>query len=295
MTVDEAFESFLKRLKPTATEHNKVKIHKKTVHKCLKNRLNCKSFFDIGSYGNGTAVRHHSDTDYFALLPSDELHHKSKIALREIKEALQVTFSTTRNIKVKSPVIQIPFGQLASETMEITPCYFCGLVYTPLNNNSKSFPKYGIPSGNGQWIYSSPKAHNYYVELQNKRFNGKLKSLIRFVKAWKYYNNVPIHSFYLELCATKYAESEESIFYGVDLKLFFQYLSDMDLDDIDDPMQVSGFIEASSTELKRIEALSKLSTALSRANRAVEFERKGKTTEAIDCWHKLFNGKFKYR
>ena len=82
-TVEEGFELFLKRLIPTATEHNKVTKHKKTVHRCLKNKLKCKKFFDIGSYGNGTGIRHHSDTDYFAVLTSNILPSDSSKALRE--------------------------------------------------------------------------------------------------------------------------------------------------------------------------------------------------------------------
>jgi hypothetical protein len=292
--VDDAFESFLRRLKPTATEHKKVRSHKKTVHNCLKNKLNCRDFFDIGSYGNGTAVRHFSDTDYFAILPSVELHNDSKIALRDIKKALQTTFSTTQNIKVKSPVVQIPFGQYASETMEITPCCFRGLAYANLANN-KSFPRYLIPNGNNTWLYSSPKAHNFYVGFHNKRLNGKLKPCIRFIKAWKYYNNVPIHSFYLELRATMYAESKRSILFSSDIANFFRYLYDEQLNDILDPMGVSGTIEASNTWNKKQDALSKLSTAVVSTKKVVELEKRGKTEEAIELWHRVFNGNFKYR
>lgn len=290
-TVEEGFELFLKRLIPTTTEHKKVIKHKKTVHRCLKNKLKCKKFFDIGSYGNGTGIRHHSDTDYFAVLPSQMLHFNSSMALRETKEALQSTFFNTNKIEVKTPVIKVPFGQYASETMEIIPCYFYGLSKTPLGQ----FESFRIPDGNGNWYISSPKAHNVYVETQNKKFGGELKSLIRLIKAWKYYNNVSIQSFYLELSATKYIEKEKNLFYDIDLQLFFQYLYDLELEDILDPMGVSGYIPATNTLAKKQESLSKLNTAMIRAKKAVEAEQKGKTREAIDLWNLLFNKKFKYR
>ena len=62
---------------------------------------------------------------------------------------------------------------------------------------------------------SSPKAHTDYVKQEDERLKGKLKPLIRLLKAWKFYNNVPIRSFYLELRAAKYAESEKSIVYDI--------------------------------------------------------------------------------
>lgn len=288
--VEEGFNAFLKRLIPSNTEHKKVTKHKKTVHKCLKNKFDCSHFFDIGSYGNGTGVRHHSDTDYFAILPSSMLHHKSSVALRQTKEALQGTFINT-TIEVRTPVVKIHFGQFASEKMEIIPCYFYGLVKTQLG----SFQRYRIPDGEGNWLISSPKAHNTYVEKQNLRFGGELKSLIRLIKAWKYYNGVPIESFYLELNATKYAEKEKNIFYDIDLLSFFQFLSKKKLADINDPMEISGFISASKTPSKKEEALSKLNTALTRATKAVEAAQKGNTKQALEWWHLLFNKKFKVK
>ncbi|MEA5429448.1 hypothetical protein [Arcicella lustrica] len=92
--------------------------------------------------------------------------------------------------------------------MEIIPCYFYGLSNTPLSQ----FESFRIPDGKGNWYTSSPKAHNVYVENQNKKFGRELKSLIRLIKSWKYYNNVSIQSFYLELSATKYLKKEKNLF-----------------------------------------------------------------------------------
>ena len=45
---------------------------------------------------------------------------------------------------------------------------------------------------------ASPDAHNAYVASIDTKFGGKVKPLIRFIKAWKYFRDVPISSFYLE-------------------------------------------------------------------------------------------------
>jgi Second Messenger Oligonucleotide or Dinucleotide Synthetase domain len=206
-TVDEGFKAFLEKLQPLKTEHDKVKSHKISVFKNLKNNFDCISFFETGSFGAKTGVRHYADTDYFALLPASKLDCKSDYALRKVKDAIQLTFTKT-GVMVRSPAVMIPFGQFTSERMEITPCYFAGFV-EPKN---KKYPKYMIPNGDGDWMVSSPTAHNDYVNKHNIRLKkGNLKKLIQLVKAWKYYNKVSISSFYLELRITKLFEKRASI------------------------------------------------------------------------------------
>ena len=88
-----------------------------------------------------------------------------------------------------------PFGSLSAETTEIVPADFYKLVD---GNNI-----YEIPDGSGGWMKAGPKAHNQYVADVNKKLKYKVKPLIRFLKAWKYYCNVPISSFYLEIRGSK--------------------------------------------------------------------------------------------
>lgn len=290
-TIEQGFEKFLEWLKPLKTEHSKVTKHQSSVFSCLSNSFNCYEFFETGSFGNNTGVRHFSDTDYFAVIPSKELSKNSSLYLRKVKRGLTYTFHSTLRIEVKCPAIAIPFGKYSSETMEITPCYFKGLVETPI----RKFPAYGISDCSGNWMLSSPKAHNAYVTQHNKRLKYKLKPLIQLVKAWKYYNNVPIHSFYLELRVTKYAEAKQTINYDKDLLSVLNYLIRANLGSIRDPMGISGQISPANTNLKKMAALSRLRTAKSRASKAVIAKQKGKIDRSFYWWNLLFNNKFPSR
>jgi len=58
------------------------------------------------------------------------------------------------------------------------------------------------------------------------------------------------------------------------------------------PKGVSRYISACASEAKKTDALSKLSTAKTRAEKAREAESAGKTSEAFDWWNKLFSGNF---
>lgn len=289
-TLDEGFNTFLNWLIPLSSENDKVVSHKDSVYSCLNTKHKCYELFETGSYGSGTGIRHYSDTDYFAAIPAMELYDNSGYSLRKIKESLQETFWSTEGIAVKCPAVCIPFGNYASETMEVSPCYFSELLDTPLGK----YPAYRIADCNDGWMLSSPKAHKAYVEKQDSRLSFSVKKLIRLVKAWKYYNDVPILSFYLELRVTKYAEGENCILYDIDLKRFLKWLLDNDLPSIQDPMGISGLVFACSTSAKRTETISKLTTAVSRAENAVSC-RDNDIDTAFYYWNLLFNGEFPAR
>lgn len=291
-TVNEGFEVLLGKLVPLKTEHTKVTSHQKSVENCLINKFDCYRFFETGSFGLGTGVRHKSDSDYFAVIRANNLEANSSTCLRKIKEGLKATFSTTPHIEVRCPAVRIPFGNYESETMEITPCQFYGLVETPLGK----FASYIIPNcDNSGWMYSSPDAHNKYVNTQNDRLRGKVKQLIQLVKAWKYYNDVPIMSFYLELRITKFCEKSDEISYEIDLKNILKHLLNIELASMKDPMNISGLITPCKSEIKKTETLSKLRTAVSRVEKAYIENKKGNVDEAFEWWNKLFNYNFPAR
>ncbi|MEG3863940.1 hypothetical protein [Microcoleus sp. herbarium12] len=139
---------------------------------------------------------------------------------------------------------------------------------------------------------SSPETHNAYVRDIDQKLNGRVKPLIRFIKAWKCYLNVPISSFYLELRIAKYAEGEQAIVYDIDVKNIFSHLYKIELAQIQDPKGISGYISPCSTQAKLNDAWSKLSTALSRAEKALEAKSRGNIKEAFNWWNLVYDGNF---
>jgi hypothetical protein len=290
-TVEQGFNTFISRLAPLTSEHNKATTHKSSVKSSLTNSHGCTNLFETGSFGNGTGVRHYSDTDYFAVIPSNSLYNNSASSLRTVKEALDRTFWKTYGIAVNCPAVKIPFGQYKSEELEVTPCYHNGMVDTSLGK----YRKYGIPNCSSGWMNSSPAAHNAYVREQDKKLNNKLKPLIQLVKAWKYFNSVPIMSFYLELRITKYAEAESSIVYDIDIKNILKKLNDNALAAIRDPMGISGLISPCKTESQKQTALSKLKTAATRAEKARIANSNERMDDAYYWWNLLYNYQFPSR
>jgi len=138
----------------------------------------------------------------------------------------------------------------------------------------------------------SPDAHNAYVDYVDKQLGGKVKPLIRFIKAWKFYQNAPISSFYLEMRVAKFASAEKSIIYEYDVKTILCQLRDTELAAMQDPMGVSGYIYPCKTEAFKVDALSKLNTAASRAEKARQAAASEDIKLAFDWWSKLYNDKF---
>ena len=280
-TVDQGFRDFLQTLTPTTRESEAAKNHRASIEECLKSNFNMAQFFRTGSFGNGTSISGYSDVDYFAKIPTCKLKENSTSTLGEIRNALKKRFPNTV-VRVSCPAVVIPFGTDAKENTEVTPADYIK------DTEEDGYRIYDIPNCSDGWMRSSPSAHNAYVKEVDGDLGGKVKPLIRFIKAWKYYRNVPISSFYLELRVAKYAEERSSIVYSIDVKSVFSHLDSIDLARMQDPMGVSGYISPCSTQTQLDDAKSKLATALTRAQNARDAKDRGDIKNAFYWWNLLY-------
>jgi hypothetical protein len=217
-----------------------------------------------------------------ASVPTERLTQNSTSSLGKVRDALADRFPNT-GVRVSCPAVVVPFGSKKSETTEVVLADFV--------KEEKGFKIYEIADCQGGWMRASPDAHLAYVAAANNRLNGKVKPLIRFLKAWKFYRDVPISSFYLELRVARYTNGESSIIYDVDVHRVLNVLWDGQLASMYDPMGVSGSISACTTVARKADALSKLSTAMTRAEKAVA-ARTDRPSDAFDWWRLVFNDAF---
>ena len=283
-TLEEGFNLLLTRLTPLKTETDAAKRHRASIEKCLKNNFGMTSFFRSGSFGNGTSIRKFSDVDYFAVIPRDQLKEDSRIILRKIKSKLNIRFQST-DIVIKSPTVFLPFGTLKCESTEIVPADLLGY-------NKDEFEIYDIPSYNGSWIKSRPKAHNKFVAFVDEKHDDRVRPLIRFFKSWKYLRQVPISSFYLELLITSYCLNESSIVYNIDIQNIFEILISDNLPTIKDPLEIADNISPCSSDITKRRALYKLKAYFPIVEKANKYENLGKTRLAFNFLRKFYNGGF---
>lgn len=283
-TIEVGFADFLAKLTPSSFESEGAKSHRNSIKTRLERDFGyLRRFTRIGSFGNGTSVSGFSDVDYLACLPTSVLTESSAYSLQKVRNSLAERFPYT-DVRVDCPAIVCPFGNSAAETTEIVPADYVG----ELNG----YRVYDIADCSGGWMRASPDAHNDYVSAQDARLNGKVKPLIRFLKAWKFARDVPILSFYLELRVAKYASTEKAIVYDIDVRNILCQLRDGALASMQDPTGVSGLIPACRTAVQRQDALSKLSTAATRAEKARDAAAASRISDAFDWWRLLYDSWF---
>lgn len=281
-SVEEGFTDFLVKLRATAVESEAAKKHRQSIEACLQNNFGLLRFTRIGSFGNGTSISGYSDVDYLACIPTNQLTQSSTYSLKKVKNALSARFPAT-GVRVNCPAITIPFGIYRSETTEIVPADYI---------KDDDYKVYEIADGAGNWMRVSPDAHNAYVTYVDNKLGGKVKPLIRFLKAWKFFRDVPISSFYLEMRVAKYAGQEDVIVYDIDVKNILKSLWDNQLARIQDPMGFSGYISACKTDAQKDVALSKLLTAYTRAEKARQASVNDNPKLAFDWWRLLYDNEF---
>jgi len=282
-TIDEGFRDFLTTLTPSSSETDAAKSHRASIEARLKKDFGLKRFARIGSFGNGTSISGYSDVDYLASLARDTLTTSSTYSLEKIRDSLDGRFPNT-GVRVSCPAVVVPFGTKKSETTEIVPADYI--------EKQGEHNIYDIADCKAGWRRASPDAHKAYVASINNKLNGKVKSLIRFIKAWKCFRDVPISSFYLELRVAKYAATESSIIYDIDVKRVLCQLRDCKLADMQDPMGISGYIRACKTDVSYANAISKLERAAARAENAREAANNDNISDAFYWWRLVYDDKF---
>jgi hypothetical protein len=284
-SVHEAFELFDKYITAANEESVEVKAHRASILATLRANFGVARFFRVGSYGTGTAVRGFSDVDYFATIPSNYMKPNSDSMLQSVAYVLATRFPDL-GIAVRNPAVVVPFGKDPSEWTEVFPVRF-------LEEDVGQYLVYQIADGRGGWKRTIPDAHATYIAAVDKRLRNMVRPLIRFVKAWKYYRNAQISSFYLELWVGRYASGEAAIVYGLDMKNVLLRLLDEGLAPLSDPLGVTGDIAPCSDESRRADALLKLQASLELADKASDAESRGDIEEAIQWWDSLYVGAFK--
>ncbi|WP_019349117.1 MULTISPECIES: SMODS domain-containing nucleotidyltransferase [Mycolicibacterium] len=286
-TVDQGFEEFLGRLVPTTAQREAGVSHRASVKSALESRLKVNTMFETGSFSHGTGVRNYSDIDVLVSLGADR-PGSSYTALTWVKDALEQRFPTT-DVTIRRPAVVVNFAG-GYQTWEIIPGFLTG--------RGGSALVYDIPSPvtGGGWIDAAPYEHLAYVnECNEKPGKGDAKALARLAKAWKYYCDVPVSSFYLEMRAAQHVKSIDAYIHVWDICLLLEKLRDHEFADMNDPKGAAGRFSATSSDSTREEAISKVKTAASRARKALEASRADDPSTAFHYLDLLFGGRFPAR
>jgi hypothetical protein len=286
-SVGEGFDVFLQRLIPTEAQRLAKERHRASLESCLSSRLTVKRYREIGSFTHGTGVRNHTDADLLVSMGSIQ-PGSSDTALGWVKTALQSSFPYTA-VYIRRPAVVVDFAG-GDERWEIT----LGFLHSRSNGDPYV---YDIPAADSGWMTSAPVEHINYVNGINNitGVTGAAKKLARLAKAWKYYNNVPISSFYLEMRAAQHMKTQTGWSAVWDICMLLEKLKGHALADMNDPVGAASRFAPCSSSAKKTEALSKLSTGTTRARNALDAYQQSKPDTAFYYLDLLFGGHFPAR
>lgn len=153
---------------------------------------------------------------------------------------------------------------------------------------------YYIPNtrNGGSWDRTEPQSEIDNIRQSNRRSNGNTIKLIKMIKAWKHYCNVPIKSFAIELRAVNFLEKwkhydQSATYYDWMIRDYFNELLNY--------VNYSCKIPGTSEKLSYGSLWeSKAKTALRNAIKACEYESKDQPYNASDEWKKIFGSRFEY-
>lgn len=242
---------------PSSTEFNGAKTHRISIEDRLKAHLEIYWMFEIGSLRHGTGVRRYSDADYLVSLKGPKPQRSSSM-LERVRASLAARYPVT-SIVVRRPAVVCNF---ADGVVEIVPGYI---------DDTDGDHGYWIAAPGGNWMKTYPEAHNKYVDDVNKKHNGAAKQLARLLKVWKYKRNVPISSCYLEMRAAKHMDEQAAYVPVWDVYMVLNDLAVHGLAAMNDPTGLGTRFTACSSETMKRGAISKLGTAVGRANKAKEY------------------------
>ena len=287
-SVQQGFDEFVGRLIPTESQREKGASHRASVKAALEAKLDVSRFFETGSFSHGTGVRHHSDIDALVSLKNPK-PGSTYTALEWVKDALKARFPNTE-VVIRRPAVAVKFAG-GYETWEVIPGFITG-------KGTKDQLIYEIPGNytGAPYIDTAPGEHIDYVnESNNSPKKGCAKRLARLLKAWKYYRNVPISSFYLEMRCAQHVRAQNTYIDVWDVCQVLESLNDHSLAAMNDPKGAVGRIEACATDAAREDALSKLQTAATRARKALDASNNNRPDDAFFYLDLLFGGKFPAR
>lgn len=277
-TTSQYLDSLISLYTPLSSTFDAMRKHRAGIESRLDSWLGVHEMFETGSLKHGTGVWNHSDADYIVSLKGTR-PGSATTALNKVRDALKDKYPYT-TIRVSRPAVVCEFAG-GTETVEVVPAY-------PTTDGGGGYwiPN---PASDGDWMRTFPKDHNTYVNEANKKHSGGAKKLARLAKVWKYKRNAPVSSCYLEMRAAKHADGETTWSLPYEIHAYFKNLRSINLAAMNDPTGLGSRFSAYSSDSAKQDALSKLDTAVTRAEKAKDYYAKGDHANAIAYLKLLFN------
>jgi len=227
MTTDARFKRLLENLTLTDAQKADGETKHRGVRKCLNAHYyssgsETANSLLVGSWGKATRIRPPRDIDVLFQLPYSVYQrfeqrpgNKQSQLLQEVKSVLEKTYPITK-MRGDGQVVVVQFGSYA---VEVVPAFALdGGGYWICDTN-----------GGGKYKKTDPDAEVAAIKQSNDASNNNTRDLIRMMKCWQAYCNVPLKSFQIELLAIDFLalwehRGKSATYYDWMTRDFFTYL-----------------------------------------------------------------------
>lgn len=239
----------------------------------------------IGSYGRETIVRPERDIDVMVALHSDywaNYQSDSRNFLRWLREGLNRQYAGTV-VGVRQIAIHLALGE--------------GLEVDVVPGFQRQGAGFWIPDGTGHWQATNPPFHDKMMTDANVRTGGKLKSLVRVMKAWNIMGNASrLSSFHLEMiCERVWQKATAVTFPALPVAVKSTLLTGAGWVRAahQDPWTGSGQrIDSYLSDTRRAEVAKTMEEDGARAQAALDYVSAGNQAAAFERWQIVFNHEF---
>lgn len=288
--VTKRFRKFHNNVLLTTDQREDGKTKHEGVRKCLNSHYygsasSTAHSFLVGSWGKYTRVRPLRDIDVYFVLPysvyerfEEHAGNKQSALLQEVKNVLGKTYSTSR-MRGDGQVVVVDFTSIS---VEIVPVFLLknGQYYVCNTSNG------------GSYMTADPKAEAKRISDIHSDTNNNLRRVIRMLKAWQCYRNVPLKSFYIELLAADFLKTSEwrkqdYFYYDWIMRDFFKYLK----------TKANGIIIVPGTyEVIHLgdDWLGRCERAYDRSVEACDYEKDNYVALAGEKWQKIFGNQIPF-
>jgi hypothetical protein len=290
MNISESFRLLLSRIEPLPSELDLARSHANSIETRLSSVFSVRKFLVVGSHSRDTAIKSHSDVDYFAVVARKDARwgedsKNSNTVLTNVRRVLDAAFEQT-DVARDGQAVVVGFGR-GERSVDVVPAVFQGM-------SANGRPVYGMPNGAGGWMPTSPEGHNKFIAESNTRSGGKVRGTAQLLKFWRECRTprVPIMSFHLELLLAGDEVCRVGMSYADCLLASLRLLARRECRGYPDPLGISGNVRAAATDAKRSSARDSVVYARDHAASAVQADARGELAEARRQWDIVFNGAF---
>lgn len=288
MTIGQRFQIFLDRLGLTWAQRLDGHVKIAGASSCLnKHYYGVSTSFSnslfVGSWGKATEVCPPRDIDLLFILPEYVYYryqwargNRQSRLLQEVKDVLASTYSRTQ-LRGDGQVVVVPFDSYA---IELVPAFAL---------RDSRFLICNTHWG-GTYKITDPITEIQSIEQSDNATGGNTRDLIRLIKRWQEYCNVPLKSFWIELLCKEFLEiwphaGKGYIWYDWMVRDFLAHLITRSFAWLFAPGTGEPVFLGEAWKSKAI-------TAYRRAERACNYDYRGFSVWAAEEWQGIFGTDF---